>query len=342
MRIPDMVKLIYQSEFAGGHLIADSEQSERRIAEERRAAQAGGAPSSAFEDVGGGLCRLHLNAPGAAGLSDVTINRFFTHTAAAVHGDMARFEQKLSTLLQCCEEGLLPFNAEEAADYIASLKAAGYPPVSHSGAYREAYTPAYRIVSAQYRDFVEIFRRIDAQDRTRPLVIAIDGGSASGKTTLAEIIAGVYDAAVFHMDDFFLPPERKTPLRLSEPGGNVDYERFNSEVMAGLRSGGSFAYRKYDCKTGTLGEPQAAHPQPVNIIEGAYSMHPVLADRYDLTIFLDIDTAEQSRRIMQRNGEAMHRRFMQEWVPLENRYFDALDVSRRCDLVYRIPITQSD
>lgn len=333
-----MVKLVYQSEFAGGHLIADSEESEKRIAEERRVAQAGGAPLFAFEPIGGELCRLHLNAPEAAGFSDATINRFFIHTAAAVNGDVARFEQKLNVLLQCYREGMLPFDAEEAAGYIALLKAAGYPPVSHSDAYREAYKPAYRVVSTQYRDFAEVFRRIDAlKAHAKPIVVAIDGGSASGKTTLAEIIAGVYDAAVFHMDDFFLPPERKTPQRLSEPGGNVDYERFNREVMASLRSGGEFLYRRYDCKTGALEEPIKAQTSSVNVVEGAYSMHPVLKDRYDLKIYLDIDGVEQSRRILRRNGEAMHRRFMEEWIPLENRYFDALDIKSQCDIVYRIP-----
>lgn len=338
-----MVKLIYQSEFAGGHLIADSDQSERRVAEERRTAKAFGAPPFAFEAIGGGLYRLHLNAKGTSCFSDATINRFFINTAAAVHGDAVRFEQKLAVWLQCCREGLLPFDAFDAASYIARLKDAGYPPVSHSEAYREAYHPAYRVVSARYRNFAEVFRRIDGRkESVCPLVIAIDGGSASGKTTLAALIADVSDATVFHMDHFFLPPERKTPQRLSEPGGNVDYERFEWEVMAGLRNGGDIAYRVYDCKTGTLGLPVNVHLAPVNIVEGAYSMHPVLAGGYDFTIFLDIDTTEQSRRILRRNGEAMHHRFMAEWIPLENRYFNALDIKRQCDIVYRIPFEEEE
>ena len=338
-----MVKLVYQSEFAGGHLIADNEQSEKRIAEERRTANAVGAPLFAFENIGEGLYRLHLNAPEASGFSDATINRFFINTAAVVRGDTARFEQKLAVLMQCCREGLLPFDVDESVDYIASLKAAGYPPVSHSEAYREAYHPAYRVVSAQYRDFAEVFRRIDALKAcVQPLVIAIDGGSASGKTTLAGIIADVYDAAVLHMDHFFLPPERKTPQRLLEPGGNVDYERFDREVMAGLRSGGDFSYRVYDCKTGTLGAPVDVHPVPVNIVEGAYSMHPRWTQRYDLSIFLDIDAAEQSRRILRRNGETMLKRFTEEWIPLESRYFDALDIKRQSGLVYKVPFQETE
>ena len=61
-------------------------------------------------------------------------------------------------------------------------------------------------------------------ERERVLV-AIDGGSASGKTTLGALLQSIYACPVFHMDDFFLRPEQRTPERFSEPGGNVDRER---------------------------------------------------------------------------------------------------------------------
>jgi hypothetical protein len=345
MRMQDIYKLIYQSEFAGGHLITDSAQSEKRIEEERRAAlcRAGAppfaSPERAFEDIGGELCRLHLHSPDALNLGSATINRFFVNTALTVKGDTARFEKKLGVLLDCCREGVLPFGADEAESYIASQKKQGYPPVSHSEPYRAAYAPAYRVVCTRYRDFAEVFCRIDALITCiRPIVVAIDGGSAAGKSSLAELIGGVYDANIFHMDDFFLPEERKTPKRLSQPGGNVDYERFAAEVMAGIKRGGAFEYRPYSCKTGLRGAPVRVQPKLLSIVEGAYSLHPELEARYDLKIFFDIDPREQSRRILERNGEAMHRRFMQEWIPLEQKYASALDIPGRCELVYRVPL----
>ena len=42
------------------------------------------------------------------------------------------------------------------------------------------------------------------------LVIAIDGGAASGKTTLAGELAKRFGGACVHMDDFFLRPEQRT------------------------------------------------------------------------------------------------------------------------------------
>ena len=50
------------------------------------------------------------------------------------------------------------------------------------------------------------------------------------------------------MDDFFLRPEQRTAQRLAQSGGNVDWERFQAEVLIPLRQGISFSYRPYDCR----------------------------------------------------------------------------------------------
>ena len=63
------------------------------------------------------------------------------------------------------------------------------------------------------------------QDR-QPLIVALDGRCASGKTTLAALLQQQTGCSVVHMDHFFLRPEQRTRERLEQPGGNVDYERF--------------------------------------------------------------------------------------------------------------------
>lgn len=70
-----------------------------------------------------------------------------------------------------------------------------------------------------------------AMARKPRILVAIEGGSASGKTTLAALLGRIYDCQTFHMDDFFLRPEQRTAARLAEPGGNVDRERFFHEVL---------------------------------------------------------------------------------------------------------------
>ena len=76
-------------------------------------------------------------------------------------------------------------------------------------------------------------------------------------------------------------------------------------------------------------------PQKLNIIEGSYSMHPTLIENYDLKIFLCIDEKEQISRILKRNGAAMLKRFLCEWIPMENRYFKELNIKEQSDLVFR-------
>lgn len=81
------------------------------------------------------------------------------------------------------------------------------------------------------------------------VIVGIDGCCASGKTTLADKLSRSFDCNVFHMDDFFLRPGQRTQERLSEVGGNVDYERFHDEVIIPLLKNESFSYRPYDCHT---------------------------------------------------------------------------------------------
>ena len=148
-----------------------------------------------------------------------------------------------------------------------------------------------------------------------------------------ELLQNVYDCPVFHMDDFFLRPEQRTEARFAQPGGNVDRERFLEEVLIPLREGRPVDYRRFDCATFTIAPPQRIKAGTLNIVEGAYSMHPDLAPYYDLSVFLPISAEKQRERILKRNAPAHAKQFFDRWIPFEQRYFDALDVRNRCDLI---------
>lgn len=162
-------------------------------------------------------------------------------------------------------------------------------------------------------------------------VVALDGMCASGKSTLAAYVAQTLGASVFHMDDFFLQPHQRTSERLAEPGGNVARERFLEEVLLPIsRGASSVSYRRFDCSVQTLLEPVSVNVAPLVLVEGAYSMHPALRPFYAFGAFLSVEPQLQRTRILQRNGEAGLRRFEERWIPLENRYFDALHVQDAC------------
>ena len=172
------------------------------------------------------------------------------------------------------------------------------------------------------------------ETKKRPYVIAIDGMSGSGKSTLARQIQEKYPQSnVFHMDDYFLQSHQRTTERLEEVGGNVDYERFQDEIIEHLGDREGIVYRAYDCSTQTLGKEIHKIWCPLVIIEGAYSQHPFFGDVYDFLVFCKVSEDEQRRRICKRNGEAMLDRFVNEWIPKENAYFQKYEIEEKSGLV---------
>ena len=170
------------------------------------------------------------------------------------------------------------------------------------------------------------------QSRER-VCIAIDGNCCAGKTTMAIRLGDVLDASVFHLDDYFLQPHMRTQQRLSQPGGNVDAERFLADVLLPVSRGETAQVQKYDCHADMLLAPVSILSRRVTIIEGAYCLHPLLSGYYDLKIFCRIDPMLQETRILARNGADALKMFQERWIPLENRYFQALNIHEQCDLV---------
>lgn len=169
-----------------------------------------------------------------------------------------------------------------------------------------------------------------------PQLVAIDGRCGSGKSRLADALAAVADASVIRMDDFFLQPHQRTEARLCEVGGNVDRERFATEVLSPWREGRPFQYRRFDCGSGRLGPAIEIPLRQVWIVEGAYSHHPAFSHIQALRIFLTTDPAEQKERILRRNGPDLWKRFADEWIPMEERYFRECEIERKADLSIRL------
>ncbi len=166
-----------------------------------------------------------------------------------------------------------------------------------------------------------------------PLIIAFDGRCGSGKTTLANDLGKLFDVKVIHMDDFYVPMALKTSERLNQPGGNVHYERFNEEILGRIRHPISFTYRVFNCEKQCYCEIKRIDNAPIRIVEGSYSMHPSFGDYADLYIFCDVDPEEQKRRILERNGPEKLKAFINQWIPLEESYFEAYQIQNKADFI---------
>lgn len=340
----DAVKLLYQSEFGCGHALPAEEICAGRIRDEI-AMTVADAKAPAFEPIGNGLCRLDLRNTQVRRLPPETIARMMRVTDTQVCGSQLGFLNKIKLLQETAAcfgrdaaiaPQRLPFTGPELERYLAGDWLENLPP-SHSASYREAYQPAYRVVLRRFGEALPALCRVEQALREQAAAtLVLDGDCASGKTTLMNLLAPLYDCNVFHMDDFFLPFAMRSQERMAEPGGNVHYERFRVQVLAGLLTREPFAYDAFDCHR-DVSRTVGVTPRPVTFIEGSYSLHPFFDAAYAelnaVRALMRVDREEQLRRIRLRNGEEMLRRFQMEWIPLEIRYLEAYHKAREDELI---------
>lgn len=313
----DYGKLAYQNAFGPEHIIASPEAVLERLWEEWQ----GLPPDNSLrgpEDIGNGLCRFHLSGPAdetAAGLlAELLCRTGREHTKAP-----------LEPQLECLRTLGIP----GMADWLAEYWRQGCPALSHSGVFRTAYRPHYRLLRTAYGCFFPVLlavRRLLAEQGRA--MVAVDGRCGSGKTSLAALLAELFPCRVFHMDDFYLPIPQRKPGWDACPGGNMDLERFAREVLLPAQAGETVLYRPYHCRTGQFRQAEAVPPAPLTVVEGSYSQHPALEGQYGLSVFLTCPQDVQARRLQAREGDGFPA-FQSRWIPFEERYFAACGLPRQ-------------
>lgn len=340
MEIQDIAKLIYQSEFGGGHMITNPLISLKRIQEEYHSLKTNALHLPFItdtENIGNGLSRIYLSCLDN-GISAEVLNEMFVYSANNKKGTFEGLEEKIHLVTSMCQDGCLSYPLDEVLEFFDSWENDGYPAMSHSTTYRHQYHPSYRVIENNFVKLYEVISTLhnsynvsihSLNESSKPYVIAIDGMSGSGKSTFASLLHKSFpESNVFHMDDYFLRPSQRTKERLDEVGGNIDYERFKEEILLHLDDRKGLSYRKYNCCTQELEDKTFISWKPVVIIEGSYSHHPYFDDAYDIKIFLEISPEEQRERILKRNGEIMLSRFETEWIPKENAYFEKFKIKK--------------
>ncbi len=320
----DVVKLIYQATFGVEHLLTDQQTVMTRLAAEEKDAY----PSLSVpaENIGGGFARVYLGHE----IPIKLLGAMFLDASQTPCGTEVDFMDRLTLLRALTAEETFSFGTAELEAYLTDYLANGVRAVSHSELYRTTYHPVYRVVSRDMAILlpmlIDIYRKVAEKGSA---ILALDGFCASGKTTLAKRLANIFDARVIHMDDFFLPLEKRTPERFAEAGGNVDYERFYDEVVTHL-SNESLTYGVFDCTEMKVTHQSTLAQTPVTIIEGAYAMHPHFGMYADTLVFMETDSSEQQKRILARNGEEKLTRFVKRWIPFEQKYEKTFAIRQKC------------
>lgn len=333
LNVADVFKFIYQSAFGCEHMVSSLESAISRIEAEASRLKDNGAPL--IEKLDGDFSRINLKYL-KSGLSTKTLGTLFFLSAKDCKKDFASLLEKINVVKSMAKEGLLPFSYGELVSELKLWEEKGFPAVHHSASFREKHSPSYRVISNKFIPFLPLFCEIDKKLSVGKTVLSIEGGSASGKSTLGMILSEIYGATVFHTDDFFLQPQMRTKERLEEIGGNLDRERFLLEVILPLSENQSVFYKRFDCQSLKILPPVEIPPADFTVIEGSYSTHPYFSKYYSLSVFLQIDEEKQRERIKKRNSPSLQKRFFTEWIPMENKYFEHFKIKEKCDFVIQV------
>lgn len=329
MQPQDAAKLCYQGAYGCEHLIADRAHVREWLFTEMAAA----APTGRLtEPISDRFCRVNLGDWRESGLKpEWLLTLFFRSAAWSAAYPREATDAEFSALLCEAKKAGIRIGAFSEAEWEGFCSLYHGDAVRHTPSYRAAYQPAYRVLDNRCLTALPILRQMPRRGQStdasvaEPLILAIDGRCGSGKSTVADLLAEVLGASVIHMDDFFLPPDRRTAARLSEPGGNVDYERFAEQILPRLREENRFTFSAFDCHrcdySRTRAIPPLSESHGIRIVEGSYCHHPHFGAYADLRIFLTCDPEEQRTRIRHRNGEAAEKVFCDRFIPMEEAYF---------------------
>ena len=335
LQVEDLLKALHQSIYGGCYLTRSPIDAAERTQTE--AVQSQLSDDSYFEQLSDQFYRVHLDYLHASGLCADTLATLAALSSQQATGCEKERNAMLETVLIMANSGSLKFSYKAVLEAVRKWEEAGFSAPYHSETFRNTYAPSYRILRSDYVWALPVFAQIDKMlAENSHLLIAIEGGAAAGKSTFGALLRRVYDCNLFHMNDFFLRPKQRSAARYRRPGGNVDYERFREEVLQPLLTGTAVQYRRFDCRTFQLDSPIEIGPKAINVVEGSYSCHPYFENAYDLRIFLKISPELQARRIRKYSSPALQARFFEQWILMENAYFEAMKIEQSCDLVLNV------
>jgi uridine kinase len=180
------------------------------------------------------------------------------------------------------------------------------------------------MAAPEYLDIDEFAADVSRRSAGRPrAVVGIDGPGASGKSTLAGLIASRLDAAaVVRVDDFYLPSAGRAGRagRAGQVGALFDLARLAEQVIKPAATGAALRYQRYDWDRDELTEWTEVPAGAPVIVEGVYSLHEPFRSAYTSSVFCLADRAVRLRRGLERDGEEMRGMWENEWMPAEDAY----------------------
>lgn len=150
-----------------------------------------------------------------------------------------------------------------------------------------------------------------------PLIIAVDGRSGAGKTTLAVELTALlrehHTVSLFHLEDLY-------------PGwdGLADgMERYVRTVLAPLAAGQEARWTAWDWTTNDDGAGRLTQPADIVVVEGVGAACRAARELLDVVVWIDADDDLRRTSALARDGAA-YAPFWQRWSEQEEQWL-ALD-----------------
>lgn len=311
MTTQDICKLLYQNHFGPGHFIKNLEFAQNYYNNELNNS-VGNINDNLYEHIGNNYIRVNIHEYHKLFNNNELVNMFYNSS-------------------------LITYNKEEQMNkykyYLSSIPNDGfldnynYTDVHHSITYNKAYNPHYRVVNTKFLSLeMKVMQLQNYINNTKEFtIIALEGKCASGKTTITNLIK---DITIIDVDEFFLRKELKTKERLNEIGGNIDYDLY-LECIKKLKPNTNITYTIFDCSTQSY-KQKTIYVSDKVLLVGVYSYHQKVRQYIDKLIYLLVNKEDQLERIMKRE---LRDRFINEWIPLEEKYYNSFDFISNCDLI---------
>ena len=141
MQAEDVYKLAFQFSFGPGHFFINENEARKRIFEEAKELKCEG--EIYIETVGNGYYRYPI-VDNPIYLENVLED--FINTVKMGQPNNVNFEELLNNIAGYLKDLKSSFNYDDFLNLIKITKEKGYPAISHSEKYRNAYNPHYRLI----------------------------------------------------------------------------------------------------------------------------------------------------------------------------------------------------
>lgn len=174
---------------------------------------------------------------------------------------------------------------------------------------------------------------------SKPILVALDGRSGTGKTSIAKHIADRLNGVEIQADNFWIGGsdeewDKRTPQEKADKA--IAWKRIRTEVLEPLLAGKSASWHSFNWKDGEglAEESIKAKPTRLVVLDGAYSSRPELQDIIDLSILVELpDDTNRRERLVSREGKEYMDNWHKRWDPAEDYYFSKVRPRSSFDMI---------